>query len=144
MGDNNNNTIETLRKLSYCHKINVAYFATGLAKDAVRLQGIISAIVPGDEREIFCTIEDLSSRLRQPGERPTIAVLLAASSKDLADILSIHDLLRDIRIILILPDREEDTVAWGHSLQPRFLSYIDNDFTDVAAVLDKMMRRGIL
>lgn len=125
------------------YKITVACLATGPEKYAVRLRGIIESLVPKDNWEIFRTVETLSFRLRRPGYRPAIAVFLASSRKDLADILSIHDLLCDIRTILILPDREDDTVALGHALYPRFLSYIDSDFKDVAAVLEKMVRQGI-
>jgi hypothetical protein len=125
-------------------EMNILYYATETEGSGERLQRVIETLVPEETREVYRTIDSLSSRLCQPKDYYlTIAVLLAASRKDLADILSIHDLLCDIRIILILPDRENDTIAWGHSLQPRYLSYIDSDFTDVAAVLGKMMRQCI-
>jgi len=86
------------------------------------------------------SIESLSHWLRQPADDlPIAAVLLAARSEDLSDLLSIRDLLRDVRIILILPDREANTIAQGHTLRPRFLSYTDSDFTDVLAVLGKCL-----
>ena len=36
--------------------------------------------------------------------------------------------------------REEDTVSKGHLLRPRYLTYADGDFEDVAAVLEKILR----
>ena len=125
-------------------KMNVLFYSRETEEAGERLERMVEVLIPEEKREVYRTIHSLSSRLRRPKDCDlTIAVLLAAGRKDLADILSIHDLLCDVRIILILPDREEDTVAWGHSLQPRFLSYIDSDFTDVAAVLYKMIRRNI-
>ena len=123
--------------------MNLLLYRTAAEGTGERLQSVIETLAPKVKAEIACTLDRLSCRLRQPKDDFTIAVLLAASRNDLADILSIHDLLCDIRIILILPDREDDTVAWGHALQPRFLSYIDRDFTDVAAVLAKMVHQGI-
>jgi len=90
--------------------------------------------------EIHRTIDSLSRRLRQPIEGQTVAVLFAASKEDLSNIVSIKDLLLTIRIILILPDREENTIAAGHCLRPRFLTYADSDFGEVADVLNKMIR----
>ncbi|MCD6199973.1 MAG: hypothetical protein J7K15_15635, partial [Deltaproteobacteria bacterium] len=52
---------------------------------------------------------------------------------------SVRDLIWDLRLILILPDREAGTIAKGHILRPRFLTYLDSDFTEVAAVLKKML-----
>ncbi len=89
--------------------------------------------------KFFRTIETLSQNLRQPIGRLTIAVLLASSQKDLEDIFSIRDLFDRVRIILILPDRNEDTISKGHSLFPRFLTYVDSDFNWVTAVLKKML-----
>jgi hypothetical protein len=124
-------------------EMNLLLYTTAAEGIGARLQRTIETLVPKEKLEVSWTLDRLSCRLRQPKDDFTIAVLLAASRNDLADILSIHDLLCDIRIILILPDRENDTIAWGHSLQPRYLSYIDSDFTDVAAVLGKMMRQCI-
>ncbi len=89
--------------------------------------------------EICRTLESLSSRLVHMGSHPDIAVLLATSQKELSNIYSIRQLLADIRIILILPDRQPETISKGHKLYPRFLSYTDGSFKDIAAVLEKML-----
>ena len=89
--------------------------------------------------EFYLTIDDLTNRLRRPKGDPAIAVLLAGSQKDFMDILSIRDLLDQLRIILILPDRNDDTVRKGHALFPRFLTYVDGNFDWVKAVLEKML-----
>jgi len=47
-----------------------------------------------------------------------------------------------MRIILILPDEDNETITMGHTLFPRFSTYADSDFKDVAAVLKKMIRQG--
>lgn len=104
------------------------------------LREVIHTLVSEEKTEIYATIEDLSFRLRQPMFDVALAILLASSNSDLLDLLLLRDLLLDVRIILILPDRRRDTISIGHSLYPRFLSYVDSDFKDVAAVLDKMMK----
>ena len=89
--------------------------------------------------ETYRTIGSLAHRLRQPRYDATIAVLLAANREDLYDLLSIRDLFRGISIILILPDRNADTIAKGHKLRPRFLTYKDSNFGAITAVLGKML-----
>jgi len=119
--------------------MNVLVYTKYMSETEKRLQEVIQVHVPGANIEICSTIDSLSRRLKMPENDQMIAVLLLASRKDLFEMLSICDLLREIRIIIILPDRDEDTIANGHKLHPRFLSYIDNDFMDVAAVLGKML-----
>ena len=65
--------------------------------------------------------------------------IVANSKEDLLNLLFIRNLLQDIRIILILPDREKDTIEKGHRLYPRFMSYLDGDLEEVAAVLNNVL-----
>ncbi len=105
-----------------------------------QLRRMIEKLVSKNNVETYQSVESLSLRLRQPANNgPIAAVLLAAKRGDLTELLSIRDLLRDIRIILVLPDRDEDTIAKGHTLRPRFVSYSDSNFTDVCSVLGKMI-----
>lgn len=117
--------------------MSVLFYATGDAGE--RLQRVIQDLVPKEKLEVYKTFEGFSERLRKPMDDIPVAVILAASEDDLLTILSISHLLYDVRFILILPDREDPTVAIGHSLRPRFLSYTDSDFREVTAVLGKMI-----
>ena len=103
-----------------------------------RLFGMIEKLVVVDEIEVFRTIDSLVRRLKQPVFDLKITVLLATTRKELSEILSFKDLLTDIRILLILPDGDSDTISMAHKLYPRFISYIDSDFKDVADALGKM------
>ena len=105
-----------------------------------RLQKAINAAIPEELTEVYGSLESLSQRLCQLTYKLKIAVLLAASREELLGILSIRDLLDDIRIILILPDREKKTVSEGLRLYPRFFTYVDSNFNDVTGVLEKMMK----
>jgi hypothetical protein len=116
---------------------SVLCYATG--EPGERLQRMIQDVVPRERLEIFRTFDGFSERLRKPMDDIPVVVILAASDGDLLTILSISHLLYDVRFILILPDREDPTVAIGHSLRPRFLSYTDSDFREVTAVLGKMI-----
>ena len=53
--------------------------------------------------------------------------------------LSIQSLLINMRIVLILPDRNNGTIEAGHSLHPRYLSFKDNSLKDMKAVLARMI-----
>lgn len=121
--------------------MRLLFYSTAIKGAGERLQKIIEALIPEEKREVYRTIGHLAHRLRQPTINSSVAVLLAATEKDLSDILSIRDLFGDLRLIVILPDHESKTIARGHSLRPRFLSTIDSNFSEVAAVLDKMFER---
>lgn len=107
---------------------------------AEKLQFVIESEMPEQRLEIFYSIEGLSERLSQSARGNCTAVILAENITDLENLFTLKNLLRDIRIILVLPDRSEEVISMGYKLHPRFLSYMDSEFSDVAVVLKKMIR----
>jgi hypothetical protein len=106
-----------------------------------RLQKRIEAS-PGRKALFVCNrVEQLKRKLVRFQGKPEIAVLIPGNQRNLAELHSIKELLGELPIILILPGRENDVISKGFSLQPRFVSYADSDFTDVSAVLEKMIAR---
>lgn len=119
--------------------MNLLVYTNGLNGAGVRLQRVIETEVSVDQIEIYRNVASLTRRLRRYRIDLNIAVVLASSREDLEAILSIVELFYDLRIILILPDRKKETISKGLKLYPRYLSYADGDFSDVAAVLEKML-----
>ncbi|MBE9582058.1 MAG: hypothetical protein IMF18_10615 [Proteobacteria bacterium] len=121
--------------------MSLLFYSTSAKGPGERLHRVIEVLVPKREIEIFRTIESLTRRLHRPGlgHNMTIAVFLAASKEELSELVSIRNLLADLRIILVLADAQGDTIAKGHTLRPRFLTDVDSDFLDIVAVLGKML-----
>lgn len=118
--------------------MNTLVYSASKDKAGSNLLKMIEEVMPEGNIELYRTIDSLCRRLQQPRNNLNIAVLFAASREELENIVSVRDLLYDIRIILILPDRESDTISKGHSLLPRFLTFTDGDFKDVKAVVSRM------
>ena len=88
---------------------------------------------------IFQTHESFNNRIRQGKTDIPAAVVFASNRQDLIKLQSIRELISDMRIIMILPDSDEESVKIGHSFYPRYISFTDSDFEDVAAVLLKII-----
>jgi hypothetical protein len=106
-----------------------------------RVLNIIRGLVPEKKIGNYTTVENLCNRLRQFRDDKMLAILMTATQEELVDVILIHDLLVDIPIILVLPNREKETISKGTKLHPRFISYMDSDFSDIQAVLEKMVVR---
>jgi hypothetical protein len=89
--------------------------------------------------EIFYTLEKFYRRLTLAGSSNAVTVLLLSSRQELENLVQYADLFDDQKIILVLPDHAKETVAMGHALYPRFISYSDGDLADVAGVLRKLI-----
>ncbi len=120
--------------------MSIVFYANG--KDEVvskRLQKVIEGTVSQERLEIFQTYKDFLKRLQRLPRKIDVAVLLAQSNDQLLELVSLKDYLEDIRIILILPDMERETISKGHLLRPRFVDCAREDFSTVGAVLAKMI-----
>jgi hypothetical protein len=106
---------------------------------AGRLRKIIEAEAAGREIVVCSDFEELSARLHQSVYDVDAAVLLLSTRKELEAMLSRKESLWGLRVILVLPHEDRDTISKAHRLSPRFIGFVDKGFTDVAAVLAKML-----
>ena len=118
-------------------------YADETNRAGLRLQRILEIFEMDVDIKVCRTTDSLAYALLGPdiSYDETIAVLLAHSKKELQSLLSIRDLISDVRVIVVLPDRKDDTIKKGFRLYPRLVTYVDGDFVLVAAVLKKMIAR---
>lgn len=95
--------------------------------------------VPYKNLELYQTIEALKQRLCQPKEELFVGFLLVSDREGLLDILSLRQLFSDIPTILIIPDKEKETIALAHRFRPNFLGFQDDDPAKISQVLEKML-----
>jgi hypothetical protein len=119
--------------------VDLVFYSPVSGSSEERLQRVIDSVIPGREEGVCRTIDDLSERLLQPKNDLAVALLLAEKREDIEELLSVSNLFRNTRIILVAPDRAKETIAAAHLLRPRLLTYSDGDFTDVFTVLTKII-----
>jgi len=123
--------------------MSILIYYTDATEAGESLKQAIEQSVQDETIEVYRDIGALSQRLHRPSFDLSVVILFCCSKDDLMDVLTLQNLLKDVRIILILPDDDDDTLAKGHALGPRFLSYRDQGFHDVAGVLSRMIgKRG--
>ena len=121
--------------------MKLIYYGSTDNGDGKRLQQVIKSVVPVENTEIYRSIEELGNRLRLPTSDVSVFVLFTKSKTELFDLILIKKWLLDLRILLVLPDGDKETITMGHTLFPRFLTYADSDFKDVEAVLKKLIEK---
>jgi hypothetical protein len=103
-------------------------------------ESVIEDMESTQEVCVYRDISELRRELHRPGKQLKLIVLYAADRNDLESILLLNDLLRDIRIVLILPDLDEATVSLAHRLHPRFLAPADTDKAELRTILGNLFR----
>ena len=104
-----------------------------------RLNAAIRSVAPGGAIERFDTLDGFRDRLRSIVEPNSIMVLAAVDREELLEMQALRDMLTEIFVILVLPDRQESTIKLAHLLRPRFLSQTQDDFSDLSQIVAKMI-----
>lgn len=121
--------------------IRVVYFAGNSVFEGERLLKVMERIVPLERIAVSRSLESLSKELRRPVDDTSVVVALATEREELSNLLLFENLLSDRRLILVLPNDDPETLSQGHVLRPRYLSFTTGNYSDVAAVLEKMAAR---
>jgi len=102
----------------------------------------MNSCLPDHSTEVFNSPGKVTKAFLEPGNKPDVLVLFIANQMELEEFLYIKNVLLFTKIILVLPDREKETIAKAHKLFPRFISYRENDFSEVTAVLEKISEKS--
>ncbi len=82
----------------------------------------------------------MENRLRKPRHGLEIVLVVVDRIEELDQIQDIQALMRDLRLVLVLPDRDSQMVSYAHRLAPRFIAYDDHGLEQVGAVIKKMVQ----
>ena len=99
-------------------------------------------LCPGGEVETIHSIEGLAMRLMQPKDPGTVVLLFANSKKELSKLICLSKRLEGTKIILMLQDRDYETLHLAYQLAPRFITYADRGLDEVKAVLKQMGKKN--
>jgi len=113
-------------------------YSSGNNQNSRRLEAAVHKVIPAGKIELFKRLDDFGERLRRPIEPNSIAVLSASIREELQQMQRFRELLTEIYIVLVIPDRKKTTIELAHLLLPRFLSQQASDFADLKIVLNKM------
>jgi len=69
-------------------------------------------------------------------------LLVSKSPAELDGLVALGNLIQNRCSILVLPDHRHETLTAGHSLYPRFISYLDSDWNDVGSVLEQVVTKS--
>jgi hypothetical protein len=115
-------------------------YASKNDKNEKRLKDAIQSASSEEMIEHFTSLVDFRERLRSIVEPNSIMVLAVVDKTELLKMQAFRDMLTEIYIILVLPDRHKSTIKLAHLLRPRFLSLIQDDFTDLNQIVAKMIQ----
>jgi DNA-binding NarL/FixJ family response regulator len=118
--------------------MNVLLYAAKQTKSGQRLKRSLETVESLESLTDCWNLSELVTYFRTPDPLPETVVLQASTSQELKVFEAFRSRLEQVFFILVLPDCDEETIARGHQLRPRFIVYQDSDFSEVGAVIDRL------
>jgi len=122
--------------------MNILFLSDIKSDTKKRLQRVLEYMFPKKNIKYIKSVRELEENLRTSSAKMSLAVILNVNKTRLMNVLLIKELLEDTNLILILNDKNSETIALGHHLRPRFITFADSDLLDVASVLIKMKEKS--
>ena len=110
------------------------YFPALPADSLKQIDELVRLYVPEHALEICRDMTGLRNRLCQPTDNVSV-VLLAAGKDELEELQVLQEQLQPLRLVVILPDKNQEASALCGRLHPRFISYTSGNFSVVKSVL---------
>jgi hypothetical protein len=76
--------------------------------------------------------------MSEPLNHVSVIIAWIHKKNELENLFDLLPLIKTARVILVLPDRKQQTISIGIKLNPSFISYQDNNFEDIITVLKKI------
>lgn len=120
--------------------MKILFYSPSENESGDRLMQTVDEVVPGAKVEALRQVNGLIQRLRMPSADLEMLIFMPANRHELFAVSSLLTEMRNIRLVLVLPDRENETIAMAHSLRPRYLTYSNGDYSELREVLKKMLK----
>jgi hypothetical protein len=118
--------------------MQLLFYSSKDDQNGKRLEAAVNKAIPKSQIELFKKLDDFGKRLRTPIEPDSIAVLSASNREELQQMQLLRGLLTEMYVVLVIPDRNKNTIELAHLFLPRFLSQKNDSFLDLSKVLNKM------
>jgi len=100
---------------------------------------VLNYTIPGKPFAICHTLEELSRQLRDPQSIVKVAVLCVMDKEEIEGITALGEVIENVKLIFILAYDDRETIMMAHRLRPRYITWLDSDFRNVAGVLKRLV-----
>jgi hypothetical protein len=75
-------------------------------------------------------------------KEPTVAVIMVGEKQEISLLSERKGVWDRVKTILVLHDDDQEIINLGLLLHPIFITYIDSDFSEVAAIMEHIKNRS--
>ncbi len=86
-------------------------------------------------------VSDLITRLMAIGTWNKVLVCIVSQRTMLNELKTFRDSYPELKLVLVLPNQEEQTIKMAHKLEPLFIGYLNEDQHALTTVVERILDR---
>ena len=122
--------------------MSVALYVKNINGPGAQLKLVVENAAGKNQVQVFNSVEGLMEWRLSNTAQKAVVVLFAEKRDELTDLLPVIELFRQVQVVLVLPDREPETIKFGYQLEPRLLSFMDSGFLIMKSAIRRMLGRS--
>lgn len=120
--------------------MQIAIYANAESQSFNRLHQAITLANVGRPPEVHSDVRLFCECFRALAYHPDVIIMMPTCFEELETLAAVRDLFANSRTIMVLPMRESALISVGHLFHPSFITFADEDFKDVVAILKHLCR----
>jgi len=117
--------------------MNLLLYMPRPGKKGARLLATVVPMIQHESLEVFPDLAGFTERVKKPKDPTSVAIIFDPTDDELRSLAGLRGYLKGTKILLVLPDQDDETISLAHKLLPTYISYVDNDISRIGAVLKR-------
>lgn len=114
-------------------------FSFEMRREEYRVRRILTKL--DQEAEIYRSFDTLSRRFERPRGDICLMIFLIGRIGILNNLILLKNQMYDLPIVLVLPNTDRETILKGHKFYPRFITFVDGDYSDLSLALQNIVHQ---
>lgn len=84
------------------------------------------------------SIGEMNNRLKAEQDPPSVALFYVSHAEEIQNLLMLKNKLNGTHLILVMPERNTDSIKLTYKLNPLLTCFADGDYSEVTGIIDRL------
>lgn len=103
-----------------------------------KLKKIIKSHLSGENITTSNSFPEIDYHLENNGDSPTLALFYVSQTKEIRQLLMLKNKLNGTHLILVIPERHQDSLKLTYQLHPLLTCFADGDYSEITGLIKRM------
>ncbi|MFO7865184.1 MAG: hypothetical protein R6V02_00015 [Candidatus Aminicenantes bacterium] len=105
-----------------------------------RLKSLLDSYFSNEKIATSNSIGEMNNRLKAEQDSLSVALFYVSHPEEIQNLLMLKNKLNGTHLILVMPERNTDSIKLTYKLNPLLTCFADGDYSEVADIIERLHR----